>query len=36
VRDVGHGSLEKGERALDRFVVKMRRKAATERRKLPA
>ena len=36
VRDVGNGSLKAGEKVLDAFVRKMRRKVALEQRKLPA
>ena len=35
VRDVGHGDLKRGLQVLDQFVVKIRRLATAERRKLP-
>jgi hypothetical protein len=35
VRDVGHGSLSAGEKVLDRFVQKVRNKAAQHQKLLP-
>jgi hypothetical protein len=35
VRDIGHGSLKAGKEVLDRFVAKVRNKAARTTKMLP-